>query len=263
MWNSKDTSASGTGFFNTTAKFNSPGTGSKKQGSKTKRSQSVTPVVISMIKKCVKNEFTMWSYPTSILKFVCIVRKFDVTSTTVTYGLEDHTGRINAVLWLEQDDTSQPNIPVDKENIYVRVYGTLRNKGGEKLIMILKMAPIDKLNELTCHLYEVLYKRVMAEKKSKGLLPVKPVNQNNVLGRSNTRSSGMSAEEQDMTAIQRDVYRFMKSVKSEVGINRADIINNFPPNQKKDVDGAIQFLVNEGHIFSTIDHDHFQLTTLS
>lgn len=59
---------------------------------------------------------------------------------------------------------------MDKENIYVKVFGTLRNKGGEKLIMILKIAPIDQLNELTCHLYEVVHIRVMTEKKSMGLV---------------------------------------------------------------------------------------------
>lgn len=265
MWGgdtSMNAGSGGKGFFDT-SKTDSPGTG-KKQGGGTKRAQSVTPVVICMIKKCMQDEFTMWSYPTSILKLVCIVRKFDVTSTTVTYGLEDHTGRINAVLWLEHDSSSSPNIPVDKENIYVKVFGTLRNKGGEKLIMILKIAPIDQLNELTCHLYEVVHIRVMTEKKSMGLLKSgKTANPSAALAKPKAEISGVAAEEEDMTPIQREVYRFMKLVKSSVGISRNDIIQNFPSHPKKDVDGAVQFLVSEGHIFSTIDHDHFQLTTLN
>lgn len=56
------------------------------------------------------------------LKLICIVRKFDVTSTTVTYQLEDHTGRINGVLWLEHDQVRYLKINCqNNNNLYCRL----------------------------------------------------------------------------------------------------------------------------------------------
>lgn len=93
---------------------------------------------------------------------MAIVRKFDVTSTKVTYQLEDHTGRISGVLWLEQDSESQAKLPV-QEGVYCRVFATIRNQNSEKLLMILKIAPITSINEITTHLIEVLHVRLNME----------------------------------------------------------------------------------------------------
>lgn len=64
--------------------------------------------------------------------------------------------------------TVTPEIPVDKENIYCRIFGTLRIKDKEKLLMILKIVPIAKLNEITTHLYDVILVRTLSEKRSTG-----------------------------------------------------------------------------------------------
>lgn len=259
MWNNQDESAYAGGFYEP-SKTDSPST-DKKDGPK--KVQSITPVVISMIHDCPTEEFAIWGIPTNILKFVCIVRKFDVTSTTVTYQIEDHTGRINAVLWLEHDSATAPHIPVDKENIYCRVFGTMRVKDKEKLIMILNIAPIARLNEITTHLYDVILVRTLSEKKAAG--EANKIRTNNP-GAELTNSmmsyagGGSCMDEEGMTPIQRNVFRFMKSVNSSVGISKRTILDNFPPNQKKNIEDALRFLGSEGHIFSTIDSDHFQLT---
>lgn len=70
---------------------------------------------------------------------------------------------------------TDPEIPVDKENIYCRVFGTLRVKNGEKLIMILNITPVARLNEITTHLYDVILVRILSEKKSTGEVSINSI----------------------------------------------------------------------------------------
>lgn len=59
---------------------------------------------------------------------------------------------------------NQPKIPVDKEGVYVKVFGTIRTSGSDKLIMVLKISPLSSLNEITMHLLEVIHVRYQLEK---------------------------------------------------------------------------------------------------
>jgi replication factor A2 len=63
-----------------------------------------------------------------------------------------------------------------------------------------------------------------------------------------------------LTPIQNMVYNVFASCKdNSKGITRQEVLNslsNIPPVQ---VNSAIEFLTNEGHVFSTIDDDHFSL----
>lgn len=96
-----------------------------------------------------------------MITIVAIVRNIDHSSTKITYTLEDHTGSIDAHLWLEEGDSiSSPNVLL---NTYARVHGSVRAQGDTKTIMIFKIEPLESLNELTTHLLEVLMTRYKAE----------------------------------------------------------------------------------------------------
>lgn len=82
--------------------------------------------------------------------------------------MEDNTGQIDAHYWLEEGDTlNSPQIVV---NTYARIYGSLRQQGGVKTIMIFKIESLQTINELTTHLLEVLNARFKAEEYSKKMI---------------------------------------------------------------------------------------------
>lgn len=82
--------------------------------------------------------------------------------------IEDHTGQIKAVWWLENDVTDEaPELPTVKEGGYVKVFGTIRTQDGEKTLMVMKMFPIDDCNVCTTHVLEVITTRLQAEAMSK------------------------------------------------------------------------------------------------
>lgn len=101
------------------------------------------------------------------LNIVGIVRDYEVQSTKATYTIEDHTGQIKAIWWLENDVDSAPNLPPVKEGNYVQVFGSLRNQEGSKNLMVLRMFLISDANVITNHLLQVIHTRLAAEAMSK------------------------------------------------------------------------------------------------
>lgn len=96
-----------------------------------------------------------------------MLRDYEVQSTKATYRIEDHTGEIKAILWLESDSDNTPSLPPVKEGHYVQVFGSIRNQDGAKIIMVLKMFPLEDCNIITNHLLQVIHARLAYEAMSK------------------------------------------------------------------------------------------------
>lgn len=123
--------------------------------------QGVAPMLIKQINDGEEKGMVLFGMNFNIVTIVAIVRNIDHSSTKISYTLEDHTGQIDAHLWLEEGDSMKsPNVLL---NTYARVFGSIRSQGGGKSIMIFKIEALDSINELTTHLLEVLMTRYKAE----------------------------------------------------------------------------------------------------
>lgn len=60
-----------------------------------------------------------------------------------------------------------PNLPNVREGRYCQVFGSVRNQDGRKIIMILKMFPVEDINVITTHLLQVIHTRLEAEAMNK------------------------------------------------------------------------------------------------
>ncbi|KRT83199.1 hypothetical protein AMK59_3278 [Oryctes borbonicus] len=256
MWNAMDTT--GGGFMSDTNQFDSP-SGKKEQ---VQRLQSVVPVAIRQIRDCPEEEFKLFGMQTQILCIVGILRDYNVQSTKATYQVEDHTGSMPCIWWLDAETGTTPNLPAVKEGCYLRLYGSLRTHDGVRSIMVMRMFPIDNINEVTTHLLEVIHARLEAENMSKDVsTKVKHGNPGSELA--NTMAF-MGNDDKNFdsgfTPIQQKVYNILKPVVTDRGLNINTILSQFAQGQHKDVRAALEFLMNEGHAYSTIDNDHFKVT---
>lgn len=237
-------------------------------------------MVIAQVLKAASNDFTMFGMTFSMVSIVAIVRNIDHSSTKITYMLEDHTGQIEAHYWLEEGDTS--NTPALLLNTYAKVFGSIRNSGGSKLIMIFRIETTS-LNELTTHLLEVLNARYMAEEYSKtGYKPAESSTSD--LTRSNT---GFNASGNDTVSAaaglkgkQLLVFEAVKTLRSDAGVSLQELQTKFshipaaellyviyichwqrPTNILFSFSSIFrsitEFLSSEGHIYSSIDSEHF------
>lgn len=249
------------GFLNNTTNFDSPA-GKKKSGS-VKRLQNILPVVVRQIRDSNDEEFKLFGMPAPIVCIVGILKDFDLQSTKATYTVEDHTGAIKALWWLESDGDDTPLLPVVKEGAYVQVFGTIRVQDGHKNLMVLKMFPIDDCNIITTHLLEVINTRLQAEVMSKDT--AQTIRENNPGA---TLANSMSMFDDNMTdngqlnlsATQMKVFKILQADQTTAGPDRTSILSHFPQNQRREANEALEFLVNEGHAYSTIDNEHFKPT---
>ncbi|KAI4484608.1 hypothetical protein M0804_007174 [Polistes exclamans] len=171
-----------------------------------RRVQNVMPVMIKQILSS-SGEFEVWGVPARMITILGILRSVNESTTKIAYEIEDETGAITAVRWLEANKTSsEPSLEI---NSYVRIIGLLREQNGAKQIFVLRISPLEELNELTNHLLEVTYVTLKAEQLFKGK------NSSNSDDETKTNDcSGMSPE-------QAAIFNIIQADTSDSGIERS------------------------------------------
>lgn len=169
---------------------------------------------------------SLYNMTFGMVTIVGIVRAIEHSSTKITYTLEDHTGRIEAHLWLEEGDALHaPNIVL---NTYARVFGSMRVQGGGKTIMLFKISPVDSPNEVTTHLLEVLMTRYKSEDISNHGVRV-PVVAGNSNG--NVQENGHHAKEDQSHGLlgnEKLIFDAVKANKTDSGISRQELKSKYP-----------------------------------
>lgn len=234
-----------------------------------KKKEGVVPMVIKQILDGTEDSVTLWGLTIGIVTFPAIVRNIEHSSTKVTYRLEDHTGQIDAHLWLEEGDSNIPQVVV---NTYARVYGSVRNQNGARVIMIFRLAPLSSINELTTHLLEVLNARFKAEEYSKKSYeePSSAFNTNFTANASQsmlvggpTNGNSNSAKEDvpyGLNPKQQAVYKAIQNHGTETGISIQELQRKFTHIATHELNLITDFLTQEGHAYTSVDAEHF-LTT--
>ncbi|XP_055617251.1 replication protein A 32 kDa subunit [Toxorhynchites rutilus septentrionalis] len=235
--------------------FNVTSTGGAAQENK---AEGVLPLFIKHIltQRSEENSVELFGIQYSIVALVAIVRHIDHSSTKVTYQLEDHTGQIDAHLWLEENDGAL-HVPGIIAYGYVRVVGSVRNQGDGKAIMIFNIEQVKHPNEVTTHLLEVLNARYKSEEYAKG-------------GKG-SRMEGLETEELSsggfmetdggntlgLTGKQVVVYKAIKSNVSEKGITLQELQRKFAHISVSEIKSITDYMIQEGMIYTSVDPEHF------
>lgn len=167
--------------------------------------------------------------PFAMLSVVGIVRSIDHSSTKITYLLEDHTGQIEAHYWLEEGDTN--NMPALLLNTYAKAFGSIRNSGGTRAIMLFRIDSAN-INKLTTHLLEVLNARYMAQEYSKsGYKPGESINSTRPApsfnGPSETNGNDNDSAAAGLKGKHLLIFEAVKAFKSDTGISLPELQAKF------------------------------------
>lgn len=196
-----------------------------------KKPEGIVPMVIKQITENTEEAINFWNQPLHIATIVGIVRNIDHSATKITYRLEDHTGQIDSHQWIEENDSTivTPQVLV---NTYARAYGSVRNQGGGKTIMIFRLETVTTPNELTTHLLEVLNARFKAEEYSKKgdggyTNEFSKGGSSMFMGNSNNQASSNSVHPQGISGEKLVIYEAIKHHISEQGITTAELKKKF------------------------------------
>lgn len=243
--------------------YMSPGFGTPKIGQEKKsgnKAQNLLPVTVAEVLNAEQKEdkFFTGEIEVSQITMVGLVTSVKESPTRIDYEIDDNTGPpINVKQFVDNDESlpdSERAQPM-RENTYVRVCGHVRSIGGKRVVAAFRMTPIMDMNELTYHTLEIVYSHLMLNKLSgstsgEGMLST-PSEQ--YVDNSAGMVSGLSST-------QNKVHMLIRGNNSEQGADIDSVCHQLRGVPEKAIRDAIEFLSSEGHIYSTIDEDHFKAT---
>ncbi|XP_062961628.1 replication protein A 32 kDa subunit isoform X2 [Cynocephalus volans] len=190
------------------------------------RAQHIVPCTISQLLSAtlVDEVFKIGNVEISQVTIVGIIRHAEKAPTNIVYKIDDMTAApMDVRQWVDTDDASGENTVVPPET-YVKVAGHLRSFQNKKSLVAFKIMPLEDMNEFTTHILEV-------------------VNAHMMLNKSNNQ-----------------VLNLIKVCPRPEGLNFQDLKNQLQHMTVASIKQAVDFLSNEGHIYSTVDDDHFKST---
>lgn len=229
--------------------------------------QTLTPCTISQIHGAGQDNpddsFMIDGHEISQVKVVgCIVEK-KVQSTNVAYTIEDGTGRIEVKCWADPEESEYSAAEVAKltEGRYVRVVGNVKSFQERYNIVGFNIRLVEDYNEITHHMLESIWVHAgrtgMTKKSRPGMTGM--ATSSTAL---KTESFGGGKDDDEFTPVQRAVLDVFKDCKLDSGMDIRNVIQNLITRgiTHEEVRNAVGFLSDEGHLYSTIDEDHFKCT---
>jgi len=247
--------------------FMSPGSDSQGGEKKKNRSQTLLPVTAAIINKAEYNAtedvFNFDGTDIHQITFVGIIRDIVETATNISYKIDDMTGEFILVKkWIDADDPIEQSRRSDcRENTYVRVVGNMKsfNNGQVRSVLAFSMAPVKDFNEISFHLLDVIYAHLDLKKSA--------ANADNSMMQSQPRYNmggndfGGGVHDAGLTGPNKIVFNFISACTTEQGISIDDLKQKNRNMNEQQLRNCIEWLSNEGHIYSTVDDDHYRSTS--
>ena len=271
-----------------------PGSASKSrygEGNERKVSATTTPVTVHMLRSVANtptDDYVIDGQPVGKVA-ICgkVVFKAE-TATKATFVVDDGTGQIKVVMWTSDSDTAYQRQM--RESIvagtHVHVVGTFKPFNGEPEVLAFGFRNVTDHNEMTHHMLSTVLTH--CERTKHALNPALSGNAmagstagmggmggaGGMYGGGGAAALGFNADAYSMAgsaiggpggmnAVQTAVFQeFEREKNSEAGLSVSQVVARLRSRgiQEQDVRNATEFLTNEGHIYSTIDEEHFKTT---
>lgn len=196
-----------------------------------------------------------------MVTFVGIVNEVTEASTSATYKIDDHTGPAMSVRkFIQEGEDEAAGLP--KINTYVRVFGHLRSLNDQRNVIAFAVKPLTSHNEITVHMLEVVRAHLKLKKNAAsagGTTGATGGTFNS--GATNGHSTATDSVMSGLNLPQQSIFNALKKSTSDIGMSIVEISKNVEhPLSIAQIRTAIEFLSNEGHIYSTVDDEHYKLT---
>lgn len=275
MWNQGGytDSTMGGGYTQSPGGFASP---SLSQGGEKKgrtRATQIIPCTVSQLMSASQADeaFKVGDVEVAQITIVGIIRSTDKSMTNIQYKVDDMTGApMDVKQWVDTEDPGVDST-VLPPGTYVKVSGNLRSFQNHRSVVAFSVRPLEDMNEITSHMLEVIHAH-MALCKPQTMASAGGMNTSMAsMSRTNMGSmgsmgsmtggySGANMVNNGLNASQNQVLSLIRSCPDQQGISIQDIKQRLSGMSINIIKQAVEFLSNEGHIFSTIDEDHYKST---
>ncbi|XP_060061642.1 replication protein A 32 kDa subunit isoform X2 [Erinaceus europaeus] len=204
--------------------------------------------------------FKIGNVEISQVTIVGIIRHAEKAPTNIVYKIDDMTAApMDVRQWVDTDDASGENTVVPPET-YVKVAGHVRSFQNKKSVVAFKVMPLEDMNEFTTHILEVVNAHMMLNKAySQPLAGRAPIGRSG-MGEAGSFGGSSFMPTNGLTVVQNQVLNLIKACPRPEGLNFQDLKSQLQHMTIASIKQAVDFLSNEGHIYSTVDDDHFKST---
>ncbi|XP_068679125.1 replication protein A 32 kDa subunit-A-like [Montipora foliosa] len=269
----------GGGYMQDGGGFASPMGDSQEKKRSASRVQSVIPCTIKQLHTATYNQaedtFKLGDLELNQVTIVGVIRDAQESATNIMYNINDMTSEdIIVRKWIdnEESDAEKDRRSSCRENTYVRVFGHLKSfKENSRSLIAFGLSPVTDFNEITYHMLDVVHSHLALSKlpemsdmslsMQQGTTPGKYGFQGQTPSRMNQGFGGNSAgTHAGLTGIQQQIQSMITSCQQEEGMAFGDIRQKLRGVSDAQIRSTLEFLSNEGHIYSTIDDDHYKST---
>ncbi|KAM8975821.1 replication protein A 32 kDa subunit isoform 2-T2 [Pelodytes ibericus] len=254
----------GGGYMQSPGGFGSP---APTQGEKKSRSraQQIVPCTVSQLLSATQNDeiFRIGEVELSQVTIVGIVRHAEKAPTNILYKVDDMTAApMDIRQWVDTDEASCESIVVPPGS-YVKVAGHLRSFQNKKSVVAFKIAPIEDMNEFVSHMLEVVqaHMSLNSQGSAAGGGSATVLSTPGRMGDTSGSYGGSSdMQTNGLTPHQSQILNLIKSCRGSEGMAFDDLKARLHGMNVNTIKQALEFLSNEGHIYSTVDDDHYKST---
>merc|ERR1711990_553999 len=154
---------------------------------------------------------------------------------------------------------------VFRKHTLVRICGNVRDIQGTRSVVAFRIFPVHDFNEFSCHILEVIHSQMLYQVLEKGAGgSVIGGNDTSVASSTATAASTSTgpALVKGLSNVQNQVLKSIQSFShKESGPSVTEIRGSLGHGiSEVQIRDAIDYLSNEGHIYSTLDEDHYRAT---
>ncbi|XP_019720882.1 replication protein A 32 kDa subunit [Hippocampus comes] len=268
MWNQGYNESSMTGgYTQSPGGFASP---SLSQGEKKGRSRvsQIIPCTVSQLMSATQSDeaFKVGEVEVSQVTLIGIIRNTDKSMTNIQYKVDDMTcAPMDVKQWV---DTEEPSVDgsVLPPGTYVKVSGNLRSFQNHRSVVAFSVKPLDDFDQITSHMLEVVqaHRGLGKLQTSAGFGTSEHTSSAPPRGPSGAADSSYAGARDvannGLSATQNQVLSLIRGCPDPQGIGLHDLKARLSNLSMVAIKQVVEFLSNEGHIFSTIDEDHYKST---
>ncbi|XP_075213076.1 replication protein A 32 kDa subunit-like isoform X2 [Lycorma delicatula] len=226
---------------------------------------TIAHVTIKQIMDCQDDSLKIGNTEIGCVCIVGIVRSIEASSMKIVYSVEDNTGVITVMHWLNEDRGTDAGVPV-VENTYCQVYGKMRMQNDKKFIIAFSIKPVIDLSLITVHRLQVIYtvfklEQLQQQETEQYSMKQESSSTGMTLGADRMQLGNMGDTSYGLNPQQLRVYRAIQQCKREGGASREEISGALTLKMPGvELEKVLDFLVSEGHIYTTTDENHFMAT---
>uniref|UniRef100_A0A9J7Z4L0 Replication factor A protein 2 n=1 Tax=Cyprinus carpio carpio TaxID=630221 RepID=A0A9J7Z4L0_CYPCA len=219
------------------------------------RAQQIVPCTVSQLMSAVQAEdvFKVGEVEIAQVTIVGVIRSTDKSTINIQYKVDDMTvAPMDVKQWVDTEDMGVDNSVIPPGS-YVKVSGNLRSFQNNRSLFAFSVRVLEDMNEVTSH---------MLEMGGGGGMSVMPTSHTSMssMGSTGSYSAASMMLVNGLSANQNQVLSLIKSCHEPQGISMQDLKQKLSGMSVTVIRQIVDFLSNEGHIFSTIDEDHFRST---